>query len=102
VRVKADGPGIAAAALPRIFEPFFQSRHGQRGQAGLGLTVVRELTLAHGGTIEVESVPDEGTTFTLCFPRIDGRTPAPRCTWQRRIRRSMRAAQRRSESAHHA
>lgn len=100
MRVRDDGPGIAAADLPRIFEPFFQSRHGRRGQAGLGLTVVRELTLAHGGTVDVESVPDEGTTFVLRFPRSDARV-ASRRGWLR-FHHALRPEQPPQKSAHHA
>lgn len=71
VRVCDDGPGIAPEDQVRIFEPFFQSRHGPRGRVGLGLTVARELVLAHGGTITVESASGHGTTFIIRLPRID-------------------------------
>ena len=71
LRVHDDGPGIAPEDQVRIFEPFFQSRNGPRGRVGLGLTVTRELVMAHGGTIAVESTPGAGTTFVIRLPRID-------------------------------
>lgn len=71
VRVRDDGPGIAPDDLPRIFEPFFQTRSGPRGRMGLGLTVVRELVLGHGGTIDVDSTLAQGTSFTIRLPRVD-------------------------------
>jgi signal transduction histidine kinase len=70
LRVRDNGIGIAPEDQSRIFEPFFQSKHGPRGKAGLGLAVARELALAHGGTIEVESTPGAGTTFTIRLPRL--------------------------------
>ena len=65
---KNGGPPIPAEVLPHIFEP------GRRGDArsgglGLGLFIVRQIVLAHGGTIEVRSSEGEGTTFTARLPR---------------------------------
>lgn len=74
LRVRDNGIGIAPEDQARIFEPFFQSKHGPRGKAGLGLTVARELVHAHGGTIEVESTPGAGTTFAIRLPRISDPT----------------------------
>lgn len=78
LRVRDNGIGIAPEDQSRIFEPFFQSRHGPRGKAGLGLTVARELVQAHGGTIEVESTPGTGTTFAIRLPRISEASPKQR------------------------
>lgn len=66
------GTGISADALPLIFEPFFSTKTGESG-VGLGLAVVYGIVHRHGGSIEVESVANEGTTFHLRFPR----TPPP-------------------------
>jgi len=72
LRVRNQGEPIAADLLPRIFEPL---RRGKRRanrsdrSIGLGLYIVRELVLAHGGTVEVSSTEAEGTTFTLSLPR---------------------------------
>jgi|GEM_PF-4004623 len=83
MRVGDDGPGIAPEDLCRIFEPFFQSRHGgRRGQAGLGLTVARELALAIFGTLEVESTPGAGATFVVRLPRYHARPAEMRRKWR--------------------
>jgi len=69
-----DGMGMDAAVLARIFEPFFTIK--PRGQGtGLGLSVVRDLIEAGGGSIHAESEPGRGSTFLL---RIPGRAPATR------------------------
>ena len=64
------GPGIAAEDLPRVFGRFFradQSRTGA-GNAGLGLAITKAIVEAHGGTIEVVSEENLGTTFTVRLP----------------------------------
>lgn len=65
MRVSDDGPGIAPEDQAHIFEPFFQAQRGRRGRAGLGLTIARELVLAHDGTLELESGAQQGTTFVI-------------------------------------
>lgn len=67
VRVTDAGCGIQAADLSRLFEPHFTRRHGGAG-GGLGLTVCDRIVTAHGGRIEVESVPGQGATFTVRLP----------------------------------
>jgi len=64
--VTDNGPGIAPHELPRIFEPFFTTK-GSRG-TGLGLAVTRKIIEGLGGTINVQSTPGQGTTFTLSLP----------------------------------
>ncbi|HLL06749.1 MAG TPA: ATP-binding protein [Myxococcaceae bacterium] len=77
LRLHNQGDPIAADLLPRIFEPL---RRGKRRvnksdrSIGLGLYIVRELVLAHGGTVEASSTEAEGTTFTVTLPR---KPPAP-------------------------
>lgn len=71
VTVRDTGTGIAAEDLPRVFDRFYrsdQSRDRAGGGAGLGLAIAKELIEAMGGTIAVESVPDEGTVFTIRMP----------------------------------
>jgi signal transduction histidine kinase len=70
VRVTDTGRGITAADLPHIFVPFFTSGDdpGTPG-TGLGLSVSHGIVEAHGGTIEVESTPGAGSTFTVRIPR---------------------------------
>jgi len=63
--VSDTGPGISEENLARIWQPFFTTRH--RG-TGLGLSIARNTIVAHGGTIEVTSVPGEGATFTIALP----------------------------------
>lgn len=81
LRVRDDGPGIAPEDQMRIFEPFFQSRNGPRGRVGLGLTVAKELVMAHGGTIAVDSTPGSGTIFIIRLPRTDVQSDEWRKAW---------------------
>lgn len=67
IRVSDNGCGIAQETLARIFDPFFTTRDVGQG-TGLGLTVSRDIVQAHGGSIEVESAPGSGTTFTIHLP----------------------------------
>lgn len=63
-----DGQGIAEDLLPHIFERFVRgdvSRARDSGGSGLGLAISKSILEAHGGSIQVKSVVDEGTTFTL-------------------------------------
>jgi signal transduction histidine kinase len=70
--IRDDGIGISAQALPFIFEPFVQDVHaiGFNGAGlGIGLTVVRELVEAHGGTVIGSSDGDgKGSTFIVTLP----------------------------------
>jgi len=69
IEVTDTGAGIAAHDLPRIWERLYrgdQSR-AERG-LGLGLSLVRAIVLAHGGTVEVASQPGRGSTFTVRLP----------------------------------
>ena len=64
------GIGIAAPDLGRIFEPFERAVPTRGyGGLGLGLYISRQLVEAHGGRVDVKSVPGEGTTFTVELPR---------------------------------
>ncbi|MBK3803929.1 PAS domain S-box protein, partial [Azospirillum brasilense] len=68
--VADDGLGIPSDILPKIFDPFFTTRRGSGG-SGLGLHIVYNLvTGTLRGTITVQSIPGEGTRFTLRFPRV--------------------------------
>jgi signal transduction histidine kinase len=78
ITVADTGIGIDADVLPRIFQPFFTSK--KRRGLGLGLPICDRIVKSHGGKIEVESRPGEGTTFTIQLPVIPpaaGGIPAP-------------------------
>ncbi len=73
--VEDDGPGIAPKDLDHIFDRFYQaddSRHS--GGAGLGLSLVWRIARLHGGSVDVQSMPEKGSRFTLIFPKT-GETP---------------------------
>ncbi|HET6221493.1 MAG TPA: PAS domain-containing protein, partial [Dongiaceae bacterium] len=61
-----SGPGIASDVLARIFEPLFTTKSFG---VGLGLPTVRQIVEQHGGTIDVESRINEGSSFTIWLPR---------------------------------
>ena len=68
IRVQDTGPGIPPADLEHVFERFYRvdrSRVRGRGGSGLGLAIVRELMELMGGSVDVDSRPGEGATFTL-------------------------------------
>ncbi len=67
VSVADDGRGIPADVLPHIFEPFFSTKVKS---TGLGLSVVYGIVEQHGGTIQVDSTVNQGTTFTVFLPRV--------------------------------
>ena len=69
--VHDTGCGIAETDLLHIFERFYRadaSRNRSTGGAGLGLSIAREIVKAHGGTIDVDSVVDRGSTFIVTIP----------------------------------
>lgn len=67
--VSDTGIGIPRQDIPHVFDRFYRG-HGQprAGHAGLGLALVREVAIRHGGSVTVESVLGEGATFTLVVP----------------------------------
>jgi len=65
--VSDTGDGIAAEQLERIFEPFYSTKVG-RGGTGLGLSISHDIIRRHGGDVEVESVPGDGTRFIVRLP----------------------------------
>jgi signal transduction histidine kinase len=69
--VRDSGLGMTAEQLRRAFEPFEQGTNpAAQGRAGLGLTLVRDLTHALGGTLRSSSTPGEGTEFSVCLPAL--------------------------------
>ena len=71
LRVSDTGFGISQEYRDSIFQPFFRvdkSRSRKMGGVGLGLALVREIAVLHGGSVTVEASSDQGTTFLLVLP----------------------------------
>ena len=70
LRVSDTGPGIEPDHLPHIFQRFYRADESRttNGESGLGLAIAKSLVEAHGGTITVESIVGQGTTFTVALP----------------------------------
>ncbi len=83
IAVRDEGIGIPAGEQKKIFEKFYRAGsalvHDVRG-SGLGLTIVQHVVEAHGGRVEVESRPGEGSTFTIVLPCVTPPAPAPVAT----------------------
>lgn len=69
VDVIDNGCGMSPEVQRHLFEPFFTTRAVGSGR-GLGLTLARQVVLGHGGRIEVESTPGEGSRFRVVLPRM--------------------------------
>jgi len=72
LEVRDDGPGIAAADIGRIFDPFYRSRdhpHDRDG-TGLGLSIAQDLARRNGGRLSSTSSPGAGAAFSLSFSRL--------------------------------
>ncbi|HEY3130995.1 MAG TPA: HAMP domain-containing sensor histidine kinase [Acidobacteriota bacterium] len=73
ITVEDRGPGIAPADLPHIFEPFYRGQGAIAAQIhgnGLGLSLVKNIVEAHGGSVSVDSKPGRGSAFTLHLPAL--------------------------------
>ena len=70
VEVSDTGVGIPQANITRIFEPFFTTKEVGKG-TGLGLAVCYGILTEHGGSLDVQSTPGMGTTFTISLPAIN-------------------------------
>jgi two-component system OmpR family sensor kinase len=72
IYVEDNGPGIPPAERSRIFEPFYRpdaSRNRATGGVGLGLSIVRQIVLRHGGTLALDDSPMGGARFVLRLPQ---------------------------------
>jgi two-component system phosphate regulon sensor histidine kinase PhoR len=69
VAVSDTGAGIDPVYLPRIFERFYVGDRARSARGtGLGLAIVKHVVLAHGGTVQAQSILDRGSTFTVTLP----------------------------------
>lgn len=66
IKVADNGPGIPDELLDKIFIPFFSTK---KNGSGIGLSLCKQIMMLHRGTIQVQSVPEEGTAFLLRFHR---------------------------------
>ena len=96
LEVADTGVGIAANELPRLFERFHRiegTRARTHEGSGIGLALVQELVRMHAATIEVTSVPGEGTTFRISLPFGTAHLPADRVITAQPGTLQIRAAQ---------
>ncbi len=83
--VRDSGPGIPGSEQKAIFGRFYRGAGESRSSgSGLGLSIVRAIAEAHGGTADVASLPGQGATFTLAVPIDEPETAAPPVTNRRR------------------
>ena len=69
ISVSDSGAGIPAELLPKIRDPFFTTKEVGKG-TGLGLSIVDQIVTAHGGELNIESVPGKGTNVTVSLPKV--------------------------------
>jgi two-component system OmpR family sensor kinase len=75
--VEDDGPGIPDELRPRLFARFVRGRGDHAASSGLGLSIVRAVAVAHGGSVEVEGPPAGGARFVVRLPRAGVAAPEP-------------------------
>ncbi len=70
IAVRDTGIGISRQDLPHVFERFYRcDRSRSEAGIGLGLSLAKAVAMAHGGNIAVDSIPDQGSTFTVTLPK---------------------------------
>jgi signal transduction histidine kinase len=82
IEVLDEGPGIPVSERDEVFQPFRRGRAGASsgaGGSGIGLTIVREIVVAHGGVISVADAP-QGARLVVELPAVEARAGAPRIT----------------------
>lgn len=79
IRVRDTGEGIAADAVPRIWDRLYRAEPSRsKPGLGLGLSMVKAIVTAHGGDVTVESAPGRGSTFVISLPRAPRSGPSDR------------------------
>ena len=79
LQVRDTGSGIAADDLPHVFERFYRAKNTRKRShegSGIGLALVRDLVKLNGGTVQLESAPQQGTTVTVSIPFGSAHLPA--------------------------
>jgi signal transduction histidine kinase len=79
IRISDQGIGIPESSLPHLFSQFYRATNVDPKRIsglGIGLYVVKEIVMRHGGEVVVESVEGQGATFTVTLPRTAGTIPA--------------------------
>lgn len=77
-QVQDFGKGIPEVDIPKIFEPFYRGQNSaETVGSGLGLAVVKKCLELHGGTLEVQSILEQGTLFTVSIPHLPPHLPKP-------------------------
>jgi len=99
--VTDSGPGIPEDDLAHVFNKYYQARHSSADSGvGLGLTIAREVVVAHGGSIDVSNVRGGGTRFHVTLPGLaSGGSARAVATMERPVTRRWRAGARRTEEA---
>ena len=82
--ISDTGCGISAQDLPRVKQKFYKANATRRG-SGIGLAVADEIVCLHGGTLEIASVENEGTTVTITLPASPRERKRERAIWQNRF-----------------
>jgi two-component system, OmpR family, sensor kinase len=80
IQVCDRGPGLRPEQAERVFERFYRTdraRSRAHGGTGLGLSIVAAITAAHGGSVELDTAPDEGATFRVLLPMLGETSSAP-------------------------
>ena len=68
MEVRDHGVGIAPEELPRIWDKYYTARQRNgEGASGLGLAIVKQIAMLHKAEVHAESIPGEGSTFTVLF-----------------------------------
>jgi signal transduction histidine kinase len=68
VEIEDNGPGVPEEMKDKILQPFFTTKKGTAG-TGLGLSITNDIIKAHGGSIEIESIPGQGSIFKIVLMR---------------------------------